>query len=195
MKSLFGEAEKEEAAPTSSSVSSPIWTPSTNAATTASIPTPASSSPTASTTRCGASCGRCGPTRSSSPRPPPRSSRARVHKIVHNPPLTSIEKASHEDVATQEEMLFKWMTDCEAGASAAVRVRRRVQVPGRAVQGRPIHLRRGVVLPLLQARRRGPRALLQGRGSRRRGPAAPRRRQRRGRHRAGPLCEGHPGDG
>lgn len=34
-----------------------------------------------------------------------------VGKIVHDPPMTSIEKASHEDVAKQEEMLFKWLTD------------------------------------------------------------------------------------
>ncbi|MFK7736271.1 MAG: NAD-dependent DNA ligase LigA [Pirellulaceae bacterium] len=33
-------------------------------------------------------------------------------KVVHDPPLTSIEKASHEDIATQEEMLFKWMDSC-----------------------------------------------------------------------------------
>ena len=32
-----------------------------------------------------------------------------VAKVVHDPPLTSIEKASHEDVATQEAMLFKWL--------------------------------------------------------------------------------------
>jgi len=31
-------------------------------------------------------------------------------KVVHDPPLTSIEKASHEDVAVQEEQLFKWLT-------------------------------------------------------------------------------------
>lgn len=37
-----------------------------------------------------------------------------VGKIVHDPPMTSIEKASHEDVAKQEEMLFKWLTDCTA---------------------------------------------------------------------------------
>ena len=38
-------------------------------------------------------------------------------KIAHDPPMTSIEKASHEDVATQEEMLFKWLVDAseEAG--------------------------------------------------------------------------------
>ncbi|MEC8554859.1 MAG: NAD-dependent DNA ligase LigA [Planctomycetota bacterium] len=35
-----------------------------------------------------------------------------VQKVVHDPPMTSIEKASHEDVATQEEMLFKWIANC-----------------------------------------------------------------------------------
>ncbi|MEM8732900.1 MAG: NAD-dependent DNA ligase LigA [Planctomycetota bacterium] len=33
-----------------------------------------------------------------------------AQKVVHSPPMTSIEKASHEDIATQEEMLFKWIT-------------------------------------------------------------------------------------
>ncbi|MFN3193999.1 MAG: NAD-dependent DNA ligase LigA [Aureliella sp.] len=33
-----------------------------------------------------------------------------TQKVVHSPPMTSIEKASHEDIATQEEMLFKWIT-------------------------------------------------------------------------------------
>ena len=32
-----------------------------------------------------------------------------VKKVVHDPPLTSIEKASHEVVEQQEEMLFKWL--------------------------------------------------------------------------------------
>lgn len=35
-----------------------------------------------------------------------------ARKVVHNPPLTSIEKASHEIVERQEEMLFKWLTGC-----------------------------------------------------------------------------------
>lgn len=34
-----------------------------------------------------------------------------TRKIVHDPPLTSIDKASHEDIATQEEQLFKWIHD------------------------------------------------------------------------------------
>jgi DNA ligase (NAD+) len=43
-----------------------------------------------------------------------------VRKIVHDPPMTSIEKASHEDVATQEAMLFKWTTDSTENAPAEV---------------------------------------------------------------------------
>ena len=38
-------------------------------------------------------------------------------KVVHDPPMTSIEKASHEDIATQEEQLFKWLEKGVAVAS------------------------------------------------------------------------------
>ena len=34
-----------------------------------------------------------------------------ARKIVHDPPLTSIDKASHEDMEVQEEQLFKWIVD------------------------------------------------------------------------------------
>jgi DNA ligase (NAD+) len=43
-----------------------------------------------------------------------------VTKVVHDPPMTSIEKASHEDVATQEKTLFKWFSDCTSEAPAAI---------------------------------------------------------------------------
>ena len=36
---------------------------------------------------------------------------SKARKIVHDPPLTSIDKASHEDIAKQEEQLFKWIHD------------------------------------------------------------------------------------
>lgn len=35
-----------------------------------------------------------------------------VKKITHNPPLTSISKASHENRSVQEEQLFSWMNGC-----------------------------------------------------------------------------------
>lgn len=37
-------------------------------------------------------------------------------KVIHNPPLTSIEKAGHELLEVKEEMLFKWLSDRTAGA-------------------------------------------------------------------------------
>lgn len=33
-----------------------------------------------------------------------------AQKVVHDPPMTSIEKASHEDIENQEQQLFKWIT-------------------------------------------------------------------------------------
>lgn len=44
-----------------------------------------------------------------------------IQKVKHDPPLTSIEKAGHEDRAVQEEMLFKWLLDCLAEAPAAIK--------------------------------------------------------------------------
>lgn len=41
-------------------------------------------------------------------------------KMVHDPPLTSISKASHEDQVVKEEMLFKWMSDCASGITGPV---------------------------------------------------------------------------
>ena len=60
-----------------------------------------------------------------------------VKRIVHHPPLTSIEKASHEDVATQEAMLFKWLTDCTNGASDAVKTCPRLEVKGKRYKDEP----------------------------------------------------------
>lgn len=34
-----------------------------------------------------------------------------LKKVTHQPPLTSIEKASHEDLTVKKEMLFKWLKD------------------------------------------------------------------------------------
>ncbi|WP_417739446.1 NAD-dependent DNA ligase LigA [Rosistilla oblonga] len=41
-----------------------------------------------------------------------------VAKVVHDPPLTSIEKASHEDLAVQQQMLFKWLRGADDAAVA-----------------------------------------------------------------------------
>ena len=45
---------------------------------------------------------------------------SRVKKVVHDPPMTSIEKASHEVVATQENQLFKWLSGATEAASDEV---------------------------------------------------------------------------
>lgn len=43
---------------------------------------------------------------------PTASSVVAVKKVKHDPPMTSISKASHEDKDIQEAQLFKWMNDC-----------------------------------------------------------------------------------
>jgi DNA ligase (NAD+) len=43
---------------------------------------------------------------------PTASKKVAVGKVKHDPPMTSISKAGHEDRAIQEEMLFKWLGDC-----------------------------------------------------------------------------------
>ncbi|MFT5303171.1 MAG: DNA ligase (NAD+) [Mariniblastus sp.] len=43
-----------------------------------------------------------------------------VTKVVHDPPMTSIEKASHEDLETQEQQLFKWLKKTCEKASESV---------------------------------------------------------------------------
>ena len=56
-------------------------------------------------------------------------------KIAHDPPMTSIEKASHEDVATQEEMLFKWLADAseEAGSD-----QKKTKLKGKTYKDEPV---------------------------------------------------------
>ena len=43
-----------------------------------------------------------------------------VDKVVHDPPMTSIDKASHEDIDNQEEQLFKWLGQSTEMASEIV---------------------------------------------------------------------------
>lgn len=58
-------------------------------------------------------------------------------KVVHDPPLTSIEKASHEDLAVQEEQLFKWlMSRSDGGAPEDVN---HIQtITGKSYKGGPV---------------------------------------------------------
>ena len=44
-----------------------------------------------------------------------------IKKVKHDPPMTSIAKASHEDVPTKEGMLFKFLHDCTVEAPKHVK--------------------------------------------------------------------------
>ena len=61
-----------------------------------------------------------------------------ARKIKHDPPLTSIEKASHEDIATQETQLFKWMSDCLTEASEEVLAQPQLTADEREYKGEPV---------------------------------------------------------
>jgi len=51
---------------------------------------------------------------------PTASSVGVIKKIKHNPPMTSISKASHEDRTIQECQLFKWLTDCSVDCNEKI---------------------------------------------------------------------------
>lgn len=59
-------------------------------------------------------------------------------KIAHDPPMTSLEKASHENVATQEEMLFKWIADSMSNASDTVSEREKITIKGKTYKEAPV---------------------------------------------------------
>ena len=61
-----------------------------------------------------------------------------VTKIVHDPPMTSLEKASHEDIATQEEMLFKWLVDATEESTAKIREGKMDSVKGKTYKDEPV---------------------------------------------------------
>ena len=59
-------------------------------------------------------------------------------KVVHDPPMTSIEKASHEDIATQEEQLFKWLGKGVAVASEKVLEGKQKTAKGKTYKDEPV---------------------------------------------------------
>lgn len=59
-----------------------------------------------------------------------------VKKVVHDPPLTSIEKASHEVVEKQEEMLFKWLV----GSTPEEYEGKIVAIKGKTYKDEPVEL-------------------------------------------------------
>jgi DNA ligase (NAD+) len=66
-----------------------------------------------------------------------------VKKVVHDPPMTSIEKASHEDVDTQEQMLFKWLTNSTADGPARVSEGPMQTIRGKTFKGEPVRFAKG----------------------------------------------------
>lgn len=61
-----------------------------------------------------------------------------TNKVVHDPPMTSIEKASHEDVATQEEQLFKWISKCLESAPDSILQGPQLTVTERTYKDQPV---------------------------------------------------------
>ena len=59
-------------------------------------------------------------------------------KVVHDPPLTSIEKASHEVVEIQETQLFKWLDNATDEASEKVLSGKQKSVKGRTYEDEPV---------------------------------------------------------
>ncbi|MEZ6088715.1 MAG: NAD-dependent DNA ligase LigA [Pirellulaceae bacterium] len=55
-----------------------------------------------------------------------------VAKVVHDPPMTSIEKASHEDIDVQEQMLFKWLDSADEPSDE------QCIVSGKTFNGQPV---------------------------------------------------------
>ncbi|MEM9825814.1 MAG: NAD-dependent DNA ligase LigA [Planctomycetota bacterium] len=64
-------------------------------------------------------------------------------KIAHDPPMTSLEKASHEDVATQEEMLFKWITDTMGNAPDTLADQPQTTIKGKTYKGEAVSYAKG----------------------------------------------------
>ena len=61
-----------------------------------------------------------------------------ARKIVHDPPLTSIDKASHEDIAVQEEQLFKWLNDSMKGLAVDPTGSKTTTAKGKTYKDEPV---------------------------------------------------------
>ena len=61
-----------------------------------------------------------------------------VAKVVHDPPLTSIEKASHEDLEKQQQQLFKWLSKATSAANEKVLSGPQLEVEDQTFNDQPI---------------------------------------------------------
>ena len=64
-------------------------------------------------------------------------------KVVHDPPMTSIEKASHEQVAVQEEALFKWLCQSSQAAPESAQAGPQQTLTEKTYQDEPITFPKG----------------------------------------------------
>lgn len=59
-------------------------------------------------------------------------------KVVHDPPMTSIEKASHENLETQETQLFKWISKTVASTESSEVEQVALTIKGKSYKDEPI---------------------------------------------------------
>ncbi len=59
-------------------------------------------------------------------------------KVVHDPPMTSIEKASHENLETQETQLFKWISKTVASTESPEVEQVALTIKGKSYKEEPI---------------------------------------------------------
>ena len=64
-------------------------------------------------------------------------------KVVHDPPMTSIEKASHEDLEKQQQQLFKWLSKATAAADEKVLSGSQLKVKDQTFDGEPVTYPKG----------------------------------------------------
>ncbi|MEM9944222.1 MAG: NAD-dependent DNA ligase LigA [Planctomycetota bacterium] len=61
-------------------------------------------------------------------------------KVVHDPPMTSIEKASHEVIEKQEEQLFKWLDKASENADSSAQKTKWTPIPGKKYKSDPVRV-------------------------------------------------------
>ena len=66
-----------------------------------------------------------------------------VAKVVHDPPMTSIEKASHEDIENQRQQLFKWLSKATDAANEEILSGPQLKAKDQTFDGQPVAYPKG----------------------------------------------------
>ena len=66
-----------------------------------------------------------------------------VAKVVHDPPMTSIEKASHENLEKQQQQLFKWLSKATDAANENVLSGPQLKANDQTFDGQPVAYPKG----------------------------------------------------